>query len=201
MKNATWLFKTPDRKFKNSEARWIAIAHLSLIYISTINSGIKLPVYKSDEDGYLSKENDLEISGFCHSNTVCEQNLNGEIFEINPFPAKFQLITPDILHIDKKNRNVRVFKIKILQESVLRTISLYNELIHYLSEPINNWKSDLYYLMSHGHEKHHDWQGLSKFKSNIILWEDLFSIMSKTPVAGLIAESVGDYCAPPEKRP
>lgn len=198
MQNATYLFEQPSRIFKNSESRWTAMAQMCLLYLSRNNSE-QLPVYKSDTDGYLSKEGSLLISGFEFTNTVCEQKLKGEIFEIDSFENKFNHICPDILRVDKKEKQVTIIEIKTLSESVQRNLNLYSDLKKYLSSK-PNWKCDLFYLLSHGHEQRNDWPALARINANIILWEDLFSLMKDTPIAYLLGDKLQEYCDPPAQR-
>lgn len=198
MDNATYLFQKPSRLMKNSESRWTAVAQMSLIYISLNMSGYRIPVYKSDDEGYLTAEGGFVVSGFDCNNTVCENGLSGDIFGINPFDNRFNGIKPDILHVGSQNKKVILIEVKTLSESVVRNISLYSDLNGFLNS--NSWSCELYYLLSHGHETPKDWPALSEHGSNILIWEDLFSVMSKSPISDLIGESLGEYCLPPVKR-
>lgn len=198
MSNATYLFEKPSRLMKNSESRWAAVAQMSLIYISANMPGIRLPVYESDDDGYLTAKGEFLVSGFTYLNTVCENGLTGENFGIQDFDKRFAYIKPDILHIDKKNKKVVLIEVKTLSESVVRNISLYHHLYQYLHS--SSWDCNLYYLLSHGHEKKKDWPVLAKQGSSIITWEDLFGVMAQTPLADLIGDCLSEYCDPPAKR-
>lgn len=198
MYNATYLFEKPSRKFKNSESRWTAIAQISLFYLSREKPNQELPIYSSDENGFLSKTGSLLISGFNFSNTVCEQRLKGDVFGIDVFAMKYDSICPDMMKIDHQERQVILFEVKTLSASVSRNVKLYSELADYLRK--NKWNCDLFYLLSHGHEKERDWSELSENKSRIIIWEDLFSLMADTPIAYLLGESLKLYCDPPAQR-
>ena len=201
MKNATYLFERPSRSMKNSESRWTAVAQLSLIYISAKLAGYKLPVYGSDQDGYLTEKGKLPIANFTYLNTVCENPLKGEVFDVNDFDVRFDGLKIDIMRIVKTDSHVKkvtFIEVKTLSESVIRNIDLYENLREYLISCA--CECQLYYLLSHGHEKPRDWPELSKRASNIILWEDMFSVMAKTPFAYLIADNLNEYCEPPEKR-
>lgn len=198
MKNATYLFEQPSRLFKNSESRWTAMAQISFLYLSKSDLEEKLPVYSSDQEGYLTKEGLLQISGFKFNNTVCEQRLTGGIFEIDNFENKFNQICPDITKIELGQKKATIIEVKTLSESVVRNLELYTELKHYLASI--QWECKLLYLLSHGHEKKKDWAALSNIQANIIIWEDLFSLMKSTPIAYLLGDSLHEYCAPPEKR-
>lgn len=198
MKNATYLFKNPSRLMKNSESRWTAVAQMSLIYISKNMPETHLPVYTSDNEGYLTKTGDFSISNFTCLNTVCESGLKGEIFGISDFDNRFSNIKPDILHIDKDAKKIILIEVKTLSESVARNAELYHELRNYL---INfPWKCELLYLLSHGHEKRMDWPILAGHRSPIILWEDLFKIMAESPIAFVIGDSLIEYCESPALR-
>ena len=196
MKNATYLFEKPTRFMKNSESRWTAVAQMSLIYISANQPPTKLPVYNSDKQGVLTKSGCFPILGFTSSNTVCECGLRREVFKMDDFEDRFFSIKPDIFFLDLANRRVVLIEVKTLGESVARNIDLYSELQEYLIG--RGWNCNLYYLLSHGHEKPQDWRRLAEKKSEIIFWEDLFEIMSKSPIAGLIGEDLSNYCARPE---
>jgi len=156
---------------------------------------ISVPVYKSDDEGYLTKKGVLSISGFSCHNTVCESGLRGENFSINNFDKRFVYIRPDILHIDENNRKVMLIEVKALSESVARNIELYQDLYEYLRAC--SWNCNLYYLLSHGHEEQQDWPLMAKYDSNIIIWEDLFMVMAQTPIANLIGDCLNEYCDPP----
>lgn len=204
MQNATYLFEQPERYLKNSESRWTAIAQIALMYFSSNEPGKKLPVYESDKDGYLTKkEKVFQISGFTFLNTVCECGLRKEIFGIQNFDNRFLQVKPDILYRDKDKKRVVFIEVKTLSESVSRNISLYDELCEYLVDKCG-WKTDLYYLLSHGHEKKQDWRLLADKGSSIILWEDLFKIVADSPIANLVGHSVNHslehYCEPPAVR-
>lgn len=195
MQNATYLFEKPERYLKNSESRWTAIAQIALMYFSSNEPEKVLPVYKSDVDGYLTKkEKVFQISGFTFLNTVCECGLRGEIFDIQEqnFDNRFLQVKPDILYRDKDNKRVVFIEVKTLSESVSRNIGLYDDLCKYLRDC--GWETDLYYLLSHGHEKKQDWRLLATKESNIILWEDLFEVVAGSPIANLVGHSLGDYC-------
>jgi hypothetical protein len=98
MLNATYLFEKPSRDLKNSESRWTAIAQISLIYMPKHIVDPKLPVYVSDEDGYLDQIDLLDVTGFNCDNTICEQGLTGPMFGIDDFDIKYHRIDPDISH-------------------------------------------------------------------------------------------------------
>jgi hypothetical protein len=199
MQNATYLFERPERYLKNSESRWTAIAQIALMYLSANEPAKELPVYKSCKDGYLNKEKDgFPISGFTFLNTVCECGLRKEIFGIQDFDNQFLHVKPDILYMDKDNKRVVFAEVKTLSESVSRNINLYDNLCTYLRG--QGWKTDLYYLLSHGHEKKQDWSRLADKGSNIILWEDLFEVLAGSPIANLVGHSLGDYCERPAVR-
>lgn len=201
MQNATYLFEQPERYLKNSESRWTAIAQIALMYFSSNEPGKKLPVYESDKDGYLTeKEKSFQISDFTFLNTVCECGLRGEIFDIQEqnFDNRFLQVKPDILYRDKDNKRVVFIEVKTLSESVSRNIGLYDDLCKYLRKC--GWKTDLYYLLSHGHEKKQDWRLLATKESNIILWEDLFEMVAGSPIANLVGHSLGDYYERPSVR-
>ena len=91
-----------------------------------------------------------------------------------------------------------LFEVKALSESVLRNLELYDECSKYLRS--QSWSCDFYYLLSHGHEKQQDWPALSKKRSRIIIWEDLFRVMAESPISDLIGDSLHEYCDPPAKR-
>ena len=107
MRNATYLFEQPTRRLKNSESRWTAVAQMSLIYISANITGVKLPIYETDNDGYLKKINVLPITGFTFNNVVCECGLRKEILAIKNIKERFLSLKPDILsliHISEPTR-------------------------------------------------------------------------------------------------
>jgi hypothetical protein len=158
----------------------------------------KLPIYVSDEMGYLDQIGLMNVSGFHFSNTVCEQGLNGSMFGITDFNTKYNRIVPDITNLQATERHVTLIEVKTLSESVLRNIELYNECCQYLRH--RSWACDFYYLLSHGHEKQGDWPVLSKKRSKIVIWEDLFRVMAESPMADLIGESLHQYCDPPAVR-
>lgn len=183
---------------KNSESRWTAAAQMSLIYISKNMPEINLPVYTSDNEGYLTKTGDFSISNFTCLNTVCESGLSGKNFDISDFDNRFANIKPDILHIDMATKKIIMIEVKTLSESVARNAVLYHGLRDYL---LNfSWKCDLFYLVSHGHEKRMDWPILEARRSHIILWEDLFKIMAGSPISFVIGDSLFEYCEPPALR-
>jgi hypothetical protein len=198
MLNATYLFEKRSRNFKNSESRWTAIAQISLIYMSKHIVDSKLPVYISDKDGFLDQTGLFDVNGFSCDNTVCEQSLTGTIFGINDFDMKYHRIAPDISHLRDNQKKVIMIEVKTLSESVLRNLELYDKFCQYLRSHL--WSCDFYYLLSHGHEKQKDWSALSKKRSNIIVWEDLFRVMSKSSISDLIGDSLHEYCDPPVKR-
>jgi hypothetical protein len=198
MSDATYLFEKPSQIMKNSESRWTAVAQMSLIYISANMPGLKIPIYQSDEEGYLNVQGQLHVSDYTFLNTVCENPLRGEIFEIKDFNKHFDGLKIDIIRIDKKGRKVVLIEVKTLSESVRRNISLYEDLKKYLESC--SWNCQLHYLLSHSHEKDSDWPLLSRHHSSIITWEDLFAVMAKTPLSYLIGEGLEEYCDQPEKR-
>ena len=196
MKNATYLFEQPERYLKNSESRWTAIAQIALMYLSSNEPKKELTVYKSDEKGNLTKEkNPFPISGFTFLNTVCECGLRKEIFGMENFDNRFLQVKPDILYRDKDDKKVVLIEVKTLSESVERNLTLYHDLRDYLVKC--GWKCELYYLLSHGHEKKQDWRLLATKESNIILWEDLFEMVAGSPIANLVGPSLSNYCEPP----
>lgn len=199
MPNATCLFEKPSRDvMKNSESRWTAVAQMSLIYMSNHIMECKLPVYVSDEMGYLDQIGLMDVSGFHFGNTVCEQGLTGPMFGITDFNIKYNRIVPDITNLRAADRHVTLIEVKTLSESVLRNIEVYDEFCQYLRH--RSWSCDFYYLLSHGHEKQKDWPALSKKRSKIIIWEDLFRVMAESPMADIIGESLHQYCDPPAIR-
>ena len=133
MRNATYLFEKPCRDvMKNSESRWTAVAQMSLIYMSNPIRECELPVYKSDEMGYLEQVNIMRVSNFHFSNTVCEQGLTGPMFGITDFDLKYYRIAPDITNLRVAERHVTLIEVKTLSESVVRNIELYDECCQYL---------------------------------------------------------------------
>lgn len=206
MQNATYLFKSESKPYwKNSESRWTAVAQMSLIFMSALNSGISLPIYISDSCGYFKLHPEkpyLYVSGFNCDNTVCECGLRGDIFNINTFVNDFTNIKPDILYVDVVSKHAIFIEVKTVGESVARNIKRYHDLEKHLREEYQ-WETQLYYLLSHGHEtkKDMDWSLLSEKKAKIILWEDLLGKMAMTPLANLIGERLGNYCDLPAQRP
>lgn len=192
MRNATYLFQEPQRDFRNSESRWTTIAQISLFYISRHLTGHAIPVYNADNSGHLAKNGPFEISGFGYSNTVCEAGLKGEVFDIPGYDNRFHALRPDITHFDKSIKRTVFIEVKTLKESVRRNIDLYDDLKEYFTQC--GWDCRLLYLMSHGHEIKQDWPALCRTQSSVILWEDLFAIMSETPLSFLIGESLERYC-------
>lgn len=197
MRNATYLFEQPTRRLKNSESRWTAVAQMSLIYISANITGVKLPIYETDNDGYLKKINVLPITGFTFNNVVCECGLRKEILAIKNIKERFLSLKPDILHLNGDTGKVVLIEVKTLGESVARNIDLYHDVAQYIS---NFRECELYYLLSHGHEKQQDWPLLSNKQAQILLWEDLFREMAKTPIANVIGDNLSGYCEPPKQR-
>jgi len=202
MPNATYLFEKPDRaSFRNSESRWTAVAQLALFWLSKeAKSGTvaRLPVYRADAEGYLTVVGDLPVSGFDHTNTVCEQSLNKGTFEAQDIPNELLGLKPDIINRDLSARRACFIEVKTIGESVSRNIDRYEQLVKWLGGDAR-WQCELYYLLSHGHETYSDWPLLAGRNSKILLWEDLFtSLLDAGPdLANMLSDDLGKYCDRP----
>ena len=182
----------------HSESRWSTIAQISLIKFAR-DENIPLHIYKSNrksnKEVWLKKEDKtFEYNNYTSNNLIVEGNISKKVFftsEKTNWDNDFSNIKPDLLWINEKEKKVKIIEIKTIGASVTNNLKLYRRFNDFLNK--NGWKSDLYYLLSYGHEKTSDWDKLEEDNANIILWEEIFLAISNTEIEYLVGSNLKDY--------
>jgi hypothetical protein len=197
--NATYLFRAKNG-FSHSESRWNAIMQLSAIWMGKNNKslGVYYSSYESKKsDRWLNAVERLSFEGWNSDNTIVEGKLNNGLFHIDTWCKDFDNLSPDIVHIDQKNKKVVMIEIKALSSSVKQNMTLYKRLQQSLDDS-ETWECELYYLLSYGHEMISDWRVLKESRAKILLWEELFFQMKDSDIAPYIDEHLEHYTLMPD---
>jgi hypothetical protein len=140
----------------------------------------------------LIPESLLNLGDMSYQNTVVDARLNKEVFGISEWPNQFSDIKPDITLLNLSAAKSAVFiEVKTIGTTVKRNARLYLELRDHMRKI--GWQSDLFYLMSEGHEEESDWPELQEIDSRILLWEDVFKQSAGTPFEPLFGEDLLGY--------
>lgn len=191
-KNSTYLFERPRRDFRNAESWWTA--YFSMLVLWEVSQGreIELPWYRSDPTGNLSISGSVKFEGASFSNVVVDGKLKGAAFSITPWPDQFLDLRPDVTILDpSRGKAVTFVEVKTIGASVARNIYPYDDLVKFLRD--NGWVSDVYYLLSEGHEAESDWKKLCECESRILKWEDVLRKAVGTPFGELFDLNFEDY--------
>jgi hypothetical protein len=190
--NATWLFIKPSRHFHSAEAWWTSLFTIFSFYMSREGKNLSMSTYRVSESNQLVSDSKIDLCSMQYENTVVDAVLRKETFGLTEWPNEFGQISPDITIVGLGDQKSVVFiEVKTVGESVKRNLKLYHELRDYLRSI--GWKSDLYYLMSEGHEIPSDWQKLRDADARILKWEDMFRLAAGTPFDGLLGRSLQQY--------
>lgn len=222
LKNATYLFNQPRGNFHHSESRWSSIAQIALIYLSGIKES-KLNVYRStinqNATKWLTKTEEkpqkLLLEEWSVDNTIVEGNIK-HIFGDDPLIES--KVFPNIIYKNEKSKKIKLIVIRTIGRTVrgrkkenIDNIDRYIQLAEKIKA--EGWKCDLYYLMSYGHEdegsqceegvideakRHQDWKRLEKVNANILLWEELFSLIEDSEVSKYINPNLEQYTLLPD---
>lgn len=222
LKNATYLFRQPEKSFYHSESRWSAVAQMALIYLSNIKDS-KLTLYHSsitqDSAHWLVKDskevNELSLENWSVDNTIVEGNIK-HIFGDEPIIESQAY--PSIIYKNEKSREIKLIVVRTIGRTVcgrkkegMDNIDRYNQLVDKIRT--EGWKCDLCYLMSYGHEdegnqceegvideakRHQDWKRLEKVNANILLWEEIFSLISGSELEKYISHDLKRYTLMPD---
>ncbi|MBK7002427.1 MAG: hypothetical protein IPH35_21490 [Rhodoferax sp.] len=190
--NATWFFEKPSRGFHNAEAWWTSFFTIFAFYMARSGKGILLPVFKVNESNDLVPESSIDLSGMTYENTVVDARLRKEVFGLPDWPNQFNDIKPDITVLRSgASASVIFIEVKTIGTSVKRNALLYPALREHMRSL--GWESELYYLMSKGHEEITDWPVLRDTDSKILRWEDIFAKTAGTPFENMLGESLPTY--------
>jgi len=195
MKNLTYKFIEPLREYHSSESRWSTILQIALIWLSEFKNEPHVKIYNSINGELIDTKNIFEIYRWTNENSVVEGKLNGYLFNNNKWANAFLNLSPDVVRFDPKLKEVIFIEVKTVGASVKKNIELYKELNNYMISC--GWRSRLFYLMSHGHEIHSDWQLLQKVNASILIWEELLSLLLNSPIEKLIGSDLASYCTLP----
>lgn len=190
--NATWLFEKPTREFHSAEAWWTSFFTIFAFYMQKSGKPLSLQVYRIGAMNDLEPESFLDLGSMSYQNTVVDARLKKEVFGIKEWPNQFLDIKPDITLLNATAKKSVVFiEVKTIGTSVKRNVLLYPDLRDHMRKL--GWQSDLFYLMSDGHEETSDWSVLRKTDSRILLWEDVFKLSISTPFETLLGEGLLSY--------
>lgn len=195
--NATYLFESPTRHFHNSEQFWTAYFALFLLWESQSKEPRKIPVYSCDPRGYLTALPDtLPMLGLTFAEVIMEGKLSGEAFGLKEWPNDLKDRRVDIVLLRREHKVADFIEVKTIGADVKHNFELYAKLCETLQK--SGWNSNLYYLLSHGHEHQGDFRLLAG-KSRIILWEDIFRFAAETPLGKmLVGVPLSSYATMPE---
>lgn len=189
--NATWFFEKPSRNFHNAEVWWTSFFTIFAFYMARSGKGITLPVFKVNKSTDLVPDSRIDLGGLTYENTVVDARLRKEVFGLPDWPNQFNDIKPDITVVSKSSTSVILIEVKTIGTSVKRNALFYPALRDHMRSL--GWKSELYYLMSEGHEETSDWPILQKTASNVLRWEDIFELSVGTPFENMLGESLPTY--------
>jgi len=219
VQNATYLFGRPKRDFHHSQSRWNTIAQMAFIYLANMKEN-KLNVYHSvilqDPQRWLVRsERCLDIKDWSVENTIVEGDIKYIFDDQSALETQIYL---DIVYKNNSKKEIVLMVIRTIGKTVRgrtkegcdnidRAIGLMEKIRE------KGWKCDIYYLMSYGHEdegylctegnidetkRHQDWKRLEKVNANIILWEELFSLIKESKVISYIDADLQQFTLMPE---
>ncbi len=222
LKNATYLFNQPRGNFHHSESRWSSIAQIALIYLSGIK-GSELNVYQSkinqDTTKWITKivnePQKFFLEDWSVNNTIVGGNIK-HVFGDDPIVESE--VFPNIIYKNEKSKEIKLIVVRTIGRTVrgrkkedLDNIDKYIQLVQKIKA--EGWKCDIYYLMSYGHEdegnqceegvideakRHLDWKRLESVNANILLWEELFSLIQDSEIAKYINPNLEKYTLMPD---
>jgi hypothetical protein len=196
-KNATYLFQKSDeerqRKFYSSESWWTAFFTILALWKEKQNDSLELPWYGSNKavEGGVGV-GIVSFKGITYQNMAADARLNGQLFNVSDWPNDFLHLRPDVTFIKSESeREVIFIETKTIGATAQKNIRLYESLLNYLRS--KDWKAEMYYLISKGHEDEADWMKLEKASACIIIWEDVFKVASSSCFEDIFPESLLHY--------
>jgi len=194
--NATDLFK--KKPFRHSERFWAAYFALFLLQESQSVQPRDLPVYSCDAKGHLTKRETLPVSRLAYENVIADGKLTGEPFGLKDWPNEILNLQIDVVVLKPEQKVVHFIEVKTVGADVRRNFLRYPIVCCTVRKA--HWESNLYYLLSHGHETQTDWPLLAEGNQGILLWEDIFQFVEETPLGKMLAvvEGLSCYATAPE---
>jgi len=141
--------------------------------------------------GALPGKGAFNFEGLRLENVIVEGKLCGEPFHKSEWPNELLDLRPDVTIIRQENKRADFFEAKTTGGDLKRKFEDYPKICEYLMK--HGWKSELYFLISHGIENRRYLPELSDRQFNVILWEDVFLLAASTPLGKLVDETLVRY--------
>ncbi len=203
--NATHFFEAQSKNFHNCEAWWTAYLSLILLYKTSENCALRIPVYEACQRGYPhvkpGEHGVLELVDLSFENVIVDGSLKGHIFDQDIFPDDFKYLRPDVSILFKEKKEVTFIEVKTIRGRLEGQLDKYSRLVDYLNtldtpespetldNNANKWKAEIYYLLSRGYRPNSEWGVLAEKKAKIILWEDVLRMAFDTPLKKVFDEA------------
>jgi hypothetical protein len=194
MKNATYLFELPARRYHSSESWWTAFFSMLILYRSRQEPQWSLPAYVSRAGCPLEKGT-FAPGRLGLANLIVEAPLSENPFSLTSWPNEFLQLKPDVCILRREERHVVFVEVKTIGASVARNHSRYLKICEHLRQ--SGWSAELYYLLSHGHECVGDWPLIENDGVRVILWEDVLRAAIGTPLGEIFDQSLSEYATRP----
>lgn len=194
MKNATYLFELPGRRFHSSESWWTSFFFMLILYRSRENAEWTLPTYVC-RSGWPVKSGAFAPGRLGLANLIVEAPLSENPFLLGSWPKEFLQLKPDICILRRDQRQALFIEVKTIGATVARNHSRYLDVRQHLRTL--GWPAEFYYLLSHGHECLGDWPLIEHDQVPVILWEDVLRAAVGTPFGALFDEPLSEYATHP----
>ena len=200
--NATWFFLTPRSEHHNSESFWSTLFALYLLAESRGNRDLALPAFRyveADHRWAFQPAGTLAVpTGLEFTDVVVEGKIRPHFLpRVGPVPDELLDLRPDILfhHQDR----VIVIEVKTVghelgqyQRDCYLTLTKFLRSVGYTTE--------LYFLISAGHEKRRDlgllrWDPAGPDPFKILLWEQVFRQMCEAQPSSPLSVCLGNISA------
>ena len=207
-KNATHLFELPKRQHRSSESFWSSLFALWILGESASGQSLKLPTFRfmrnGDDDWWFDPGDPgdpprplIIPAGLCFQDIVVEGKIMPGFLDglTEDIPDDLFALSPDVLIYAEKR--IIIVEVKTLGYHLgPDQIRNYRHLADYLTK--NGFSTELYFLLSAGHEVESDWDLLEAprdqegFTFRILLWEQVLKKMREDSSASFARKCLGD---------
>jgi hypothetical protein len=171
--NATWLFRSPTAP-RRYEADWTNWFMELVASQAATPAPLKLPFYRVCADGRFQHAGDIELCRAPLLGGAIDKRLK-TVFPAECWPNALYDLRPDVIIRDETTRKATLIEVKTVDAGVWSNVENYARAVEFLVD--NDWNARLFYLLSAGHEDgpRGDWELLEKWRSRILLWEDVLA--------------------------
>lgn len=198
LKNATYLFELPGRRYHSSESWWTSFFSMLLLYCSRKDPQWTLPTYTC-RGGHPVESAPFAPGRLGLADLIVEAPLSENPFRLASWPVEFLQLKPDVCILRSDRCQAAFIEVKTLGASVAKNHVRYLRIRDHLRQL--GWSADFFYLLSHGHECLGDWPLIEHDEVRVMLWEDVLSSAIGTPFGDLFDQPLTEYATRPSMQP